>query len=322
VAEVRARIERDGLLVLPPGGGEVPVPVGLHEGQGEVGRGQPSVDRQRPPGRSARQRIGLRRRHQREFAQQVVAVGEADIGLRIGGRQMDRLGELVHRPVQALGRTPAPVVHAGQVEALGRERRRLGRDRDDHRRRRLGRPGKPDRAGRHHRQHRQRRRCGHSSPALAPRRPAGLHGPAVRFAGAAQPTLQLFHLGVDAASRAARQAMDRQAPLRLPAFDRALVLAEEGSDLLPGLQPRPAKLGHALKRPFPPRSASLTAWSLSHINVRGCLQPRGDRWGALACRLGGRGPMKPCCGFTAAAVIAPTPLGPPAFHPDFPGEAL
>ena len=63
--------------------------------------------------------VGLRGRHHGVFAQQVVAVGESDIGGSIAGIVDDGLGERVHRLVQAVGSALLPVVTAFEVELLG-----------------------------------------------------------------------------------------------------------------------------------------------------------------------------------------------------------
>jgi nitrogen fixation protein FixH len=99
VSDGTVGIELNGAAELVIGSGCVPVAVEQGEGQGSVGFGRVIVKFDRPFGRRQRARIGLTGRHDGIFAQQVVAVGEADISRSVVGIVNDGLGEVVDRLV-------------------------------------------------------------------------------------------------------------------------------------------------------------------------------------------------------------------------------
>ena len=207
------------------------------EGQRAVGLRQAVVERDGPPGRRLGARIGLLRPHQCVFAQQIVAVGQPDIGLGVFRIAHHGLGEAVDRLLQPVGRAGVPVRHAGQIEPLGlrigdppaplpHRRGGLGaalgagpeegraRDGEDHRGGPAGEgraPGWPAHAGRRLR---------------------------LRFLGlrAGQPLAQLAGVGIDLGF-GARHPANGQAALGFPPAHRARVAVQEGADLLPRLQP-------------------------------------------------------------------------------------
>ena len=90
-------IEIDGAAEFALGSNCVPGAVIESEGQGSVRFGRLVVELDSPSGGCEGARVGLTGRHERVFAQQVVAVGEADISGRVIGIVNDGLGEVVDR---------------------------------------------------------------------------------------------------------------------------------------------------------------------------------------------------------------------------------
>jgi hypothetical protein len=98
---------------------DIPRPVELDEGQRGVRVGESLIQRDGTLGRRPGARIGFVGRHQRVFAEKVVTVRKADIGLGILGVSRDRRIEIVHGAIEAFRRALFPMIEARQVEFGG-----------------------------------------------------------------------------------------------------------------------------------------------------------------------------------------------------------
>src|SRR5215831_123087 len=102
-------IEFDGAPEFLLGARAIPHPIKEYEGERGVGLGGMIVKLYRLFGRGQSARVGLAGGHQRVFAQQVVAIGEADIGRSVVGVVNNGLGERVESLVQTVRGSLFPV---------------------------------------------------------------------------------------------------------------------------------------------------------------------------------------------------------------------
>jgi hypothetical protein len=63
--------------------------------------------------------VGFVLRHRCVFAQQVIGVGQSDIGLRVAGIMHDGLRKVVQRAVQAFGCSLVPLETSSEVKLVG-----------------------------------------------------------------------------------------------------------------------------------------------------------------------------------------------------------
>src|SRR5450631_1312926 len=125
-------IEFEGAAKFLFGVASVPHSPKSHKGQRCVGIGGLRVELNGFLGRGKRIEKSLVRGHGGEFAQQVVAVGQTNVGVGIAGIARNGLSEGVHSLTQALGSALVPVKTTFEVKllrlAIGGEMQASGRN--------------------------------------------------------------------------------------------------------------------------------------------------------------------------------------------------
>ena len=249
-----AGIELEGALIFAEGGGHFPIPVKESEGERAMGLGEGVVESDGFAGSGDGAGEGLRAGHGGELGHEVVAFGETGVGLGVIRVMHDGLGECVDGLIETAFGSAAPVIAAFEVELFGfgvgavmggsvriagfvpgatQEAKGIEGDRDEGENE-YG-DGQEAGAG-------MRGGCGCGEFRLGMRGRLGRGdsgwGGGGRFAagdgGGVEPEGEFVGPGEDAAAFAG-QAVDGEAAFFLPAFDGALVPAEEGGDFLPGV---------------------------------------------------------------------------------------
>jgi hypothetical protein len=108
-----------GALIFAQGGGHFPVPVEESEAERAMGLGEGIVEGDGFVGGGDGAGEGLRAGHGGELGHDVVALGEAGVGLGVIRVMHDGLGEGVDGLIEAAFGSAAPVVAALEVELLG-----------------------------------------------------------------------------------------------------------------------------------------------------------------------------------------------------------
>ncbi len=114
--EVRIQFQRPFVFAFR--GHRIPIPVEGSERQGIVSSRGGVVELDGLLGRGQSAWIGFIWRHDAEFTQQVIAVGQPHVGLGVTGVFHDRLGEVIDRLIQIFWSALGPVILAFEIELL------------------------------------------------------------------------------------------------------------------------------------------------------------------------------------------------------------